>query len=67
MLRINPHNFGESYITVEQLSKDVLVEGFTQRNRALEGDIVVIQLNDKLLWKALKTIDQDKEDEEETV
>jgi DIS3-like exonuclease 2 len=62
-IRINAHNTREAYVTAEGLSKDVYVEGFTTRNRAMDGDIVVVQLYEKSKWKVLKNIDDERVDE----
>ncbi len=64
VLRINAHNSREAYATVEGLTKDVYIEGFTQRNRAFEGDVVVVELYDKSKWKILKSVLEEEEDEE---
>lgn len=45
VLRINPKQFQHSYVTGQDRSEqDVLIDGIKHRNRALEGDIVIVQL-----------------------
>lgn len=65
MLRINPHNRNEAYVTVEGLNEDVYIDGYIDRNRALEGDAVVVELKDKGLWKLRKTTTTTVREEEE--
>ncbi|KAM3966197.1 DIS3-like exonuclease 2 [Aphomia sociella] len=45
VLRINPKQFQHSYLSSHDRSEqDVLIDGLKNRNRALEGDIVVVQI-----------------------
>ncbi|XP_059053998.1 DIS3-like exonuclease 2 [Achroia grisella] len=45
VLRINPKQFQHSYVSSNDRSEqDILIDGIRNRNRALEGDIVVVQL-----------------------
>lgn len=45
VLRINPKQFQHSYISSNDRSEqDILIEGIKSRNRALEGDVIVVQL-----------------------
>jgi len=79
-VRINAHNTREGYVTCDGLELDVFIDGQTDRNRSLEGDIVIVEITtDVEKWKILKDakdeaeekIDQDadpvgeKSDEEE--
>ncbi|XP_044736789.1 DIS3-like exonuclease 2 [Chrysoperla carnea] len=51
-IRINTRNFKESYVTNPiRKDPDILIEGLRDRNRALEGDVVVIQLKPKDDWR----------------
>ena len=44
VLRINPRQFQHSYVSsADKSEQDVLIDGVKNRNRALEGDIVIIQ------------------------
>lgn len=45
VLRINPKQFQHAYIsTVDKDEQDVFIDGLKNRNRALEGDVVVVML-----------------------
>ncbi|XP_075978627.1 dis3 like 3'-5' exoribonuclease 2 [Anticarsia gemmatalis] len=56
VIRINPKQFQHSYVSGSDRSEqDILIDGIRYRNRALEGDIVVVQL-----------IESDNENEEGT-
>lgn len=47
VLRINPKQFQHAYVSSSNKSEqDILIDGIKNRNRALEGDIVVVQLID---------------------
>ena len=50
-IRINQRNFREAYINNPDGSKDILIDGVKDRNRALEGDEVVVSLLPERLWK----------------
>ncbi|KAF6202793.1 hypothetical protein GE061_003196 [Apolygus lucorum] len=43
-IRINAKNYKECYINNPDDKKDILISGTIDRNRALEGDIVVVEL-----------------------
>lgn len=43
-LRINKRNRSEAYVTVPGREEDVFIQGVVARNRALNGDIVVIEM-----------------------
>lgn len=52
VLRINLKNYREAYIRhKQQLENDYLIFGMRARNKALEGDVVVIQLNSESDWR----------------
>lgn len=44
VIRINPKNYREAFITSPDGSADILIEGLLNRNRALNGDVVVITI-----------------------
>lgn len=45
VLRINPKQFQHAYVSsTDRSEQDVLIDGIKNRNRALEGDIVVVQI-----------------------
>lgn len=52
-IRINQRNFREAYITNPDGTKDILIEGVKNRNRALEGDEVVVLILPQSSWKTL--------------
>ena len=45
-------NFQEGTVNCEAFEKPVLVQGFEQLNRAVDGDVVAFQLLDKAKWTA---------------
>jgi DIS3-like exonuclease 1 len=47
VLRVNKQRFREAYVTVSEFETDILIEDFRNRNRAIHGDIVVIQINEE--------------------
>eukprot|EP01116_Phalansterium_solitarium_P017066 TRINITY_DN4115_c2_g1_i1.p1 TRINITY_DN4115_c2_g1~~TRINITY_DN4115_c2_g1_i1.p1 ORF type:complete len:1229 (-),score=429.00 TRINITY_DN4115_c2_g1_i1:213-3770(-) len=60
-LRINAHNTREAYVTVPGFKKDVFIDGIIQRNRAFEGDTVVIELVDRKFWRLAKGVKEEAE------
>ncbi|KAK0402994.1 hypothetical protein QR680_016658 [Steinernema hermaphroditum] len=52
VVRINPRNYEESYISNPQGSAypDIAILGMADRNRALNGDVAVCKLKDRSLW-----------------
>ncbi|RVE41812.1 hypothetical protein evm_013534 [Chilo suppressalis] len=47
VLRINPKQFQHSYVSSSDRSEqDILIDGMKNRNRALEGDVVIVQFID---------------------
>uniref|UniRef100_A0A0P6GI32 DIS3 exonuclease 2 n=1 Tax=Daphnia magna TaxID=35525 RepID=A0A0P6GI32_9CRUS len=44
VLRINPKNYKEAYISAPDGTEDFLIEGLLHRNRALNGDVVVCKM-----------------------
>ncbi|XP_064642619.1 DIS3-like exonuclease 2 [Lineus longissimus] len=43
-IRINPKNYEDAYVPHPDGSSDVYIKGLADRNRALNGDVVVVQL-----------------------
>jgi len=63
-LRINAHNRRDAYATTDGIVLDVYIDGQTHRNRALEGDIVVVELYlDVEKWKVLKDAKEEVNEE----
>ncbi|PSN56992.1 hypothetical protein C0J52_04242 [Blattella germanica] len=50
-IRINPKCYTEAYINAPDKGQDILIMGMRDRNRALEGDEVLIFLNPSSQWK----------------
>lgn len=68
-LRMNRSSIREGYIPVSG-RKDILISGPLNLNRAINGDIVVIQLLPKAEWKQpsqklIEEVDEEEEEEEE--
>ncbi|XP_040284369.1 DIS3-like exonuclease 2 isoform X1 [Bufo bufo] len=53
-LRINPKKFHEAFLPSPDGIRDIFIEGVVSRNRALNGDIVVVRLLPREQWKVVK-------------
>ncbi|XP_071422650.1 DIS3-like exonuclease 2 isoform X2 [Pithys albifrons albifrons] len=62
-LRINPKNYHEAFIPSPDGTRDIFIDGVVARNRALNGDIVVVKLLSRDQWKVIKPDGSDKETE----
>uniref|UniRef100_A0A8C5JAA0 CSD1 domain-containing protein n=1 Tax=Junco hyemalis TaxID=40217 RepID=A0A8C5JAA0_JUNHY len=62
-LRINPKKYHEAFIPSPDGSRDIFIDGVVARNRALNGDIVVVKLLPREQWKVIKPDGSDKETE----
>ncbi|XP_056355046.1 DIS3-like exonuclease 2 isoform X2 [Oenanthe melanoleuca] len=62
-LRINPKKYHEAFIPSPDGSRDIFIDGVVSRNRALNGDIVVVKLLPRDQWKVIKPDGSDKETE----
>ncbi|XP_049808403.1 DIS3-like exonuclease 2 isoform X3 [Schistocerca nitens] len=51
IIRINQRNYKESYISNPDGQMDIFISGVQKRNRALEGDEVVVKLEQSSEWK----------------
>uniref|UniRef100_A0A8C8VJQ0 DIS3-like exonuclease 2 n=1 Tax=Pelusios castaneus TaxID=367368 RepID=A0A8C8VJQ0_9SAUR len=60
-LRINPKKYHEAFIPSPDGIRDIFIDGVVARNRALNGDIVVVKLLPKEQWKVIKPDGSDKE------
>ncbi len=59
VLRINKRNRSDAYVSTEVLDSDIFISGSKDRNRALEGDLVAVELLDPVeVW----TVKREKED-----
>ncbi|XP_014671211.1 PREDICTED: DIS3-like exonuclease 2 [Priapulus caudatus] len=54
-LRINPKNYEEAYITSPTGGSDIAILGMRDRNRALNGDVVALQLKPRSEWRVAST------------
>ncbi|KAJ1039276.1 hypothetical protein NDA10_005142 [Ustilago hordei] len=66
VLRINKRNRSDAYVTTEVLDSDIFISGSKDRNRALEGDLVAVELLDPLeVWNIKKEKEDKKKRKEE--
>lgn len=49
-IRINPKFHQHAYVTIADDQQDIMIIGIKNRNRALEGDIVAVNINPKEMW-----------------
>ncbi|XP_036109214.1 DIS3-like exonuclease 2 isoform X5 [Molossus molossus] len=63
VLRINPKKFHEAFIPSPDGDRDIFIDGIVARNRALNGDLVVVKLLPEEQWKVIKPESGDKETE----
>ncbi|XP_045150247.1 DIS3-like exonuclease 2, partial [Echinops telfairi] len=61
VLRINPKKFHEAFIPSPDGDRDIFIDGVIARNRALNGDLVAVQLLPEEQWKVIKLESNDKE------
>ncbi|XP_048460543.1 DIS3-like exonuclease 2 [Rhincodon typus] len=52
-LRVNPKNYQEAFVPSPDGNRDIFINGIISRNRALNGDIVVVKLLPKEKWKVI--------------
>ncbi|XP_071109120.1 DIS3-like exonuclease 2 isoform X1 [Haliotis cracherodii] len=60
-IRVNQRNYSEAYVPLPDGTADIYISGLNNRNRALNGDIVAVQLLDKQEWKVYVDDLQSKE------
>ncbi|XP_066883278.1 DIS3-like exonuclease 2 isoform X4 [Kogia breviceps] len=63
VLRINPKKFHEAFIPSPDGDRDIFIDGVVARNRALNGDLVVVNLLPEEQLKVIKPESDDKETE----
>lgn len=51
---VNAHNRLEAYCKIDGVPTDVLINGVSSQNRAIEGDVVVIKVDPLGLWTKMK-------------
>ncbi|KAI3375239.1 hypothetical protein L3Q82_021745, partial [Scortum barcoo] len=54
-LRINPKKYQEAFIPSPDDTRDIFLDGIVARNRALNGDIVVVQILPREQWKVVRS------------
>ncbi|KAM7401160.1 hypothetical protein PAMA_005382 [Pampus argenteus] len=54
-LRINPKKYHEAFIPSPDNARDIFLDGIVARNRALNGDIVVVQVLPREQWKVVRS------------
>lgn len=55
VIRINKRNRSDAYVTCETLDADIFINGLHDRNRALDGDTVIVELIDlEKVWAKKK-------------
>lgn len=54
-LRINPKKYNEAYLSSPDDGRDIFLDGIVARNRALNGDIVVVQILPRDQWKVMRS------------
>uniref|UniRef100_A0A667YUL0 DIS3-like exonuclease 2 n=1 Tax=Myripristis murdjan TaxID=586833 RepID=A0A667YUL0_9TELE len=52
-LRINPKKYREAFIPSPDGDRDIFLDGIVARNRALNGDVVVVQILPRDQWKVI--------------
>lgn len=66
ILRVNKRNRSDAYVATEVLDADIYICGSKDRNRALEGDIVAVELlNVDEVWATKKEKEEKKRKKEE--
>ncbi|MBN3295589.1 DI3L2 exonuclease, partial [Amia calva] len=53
-LRINPKKYHEAFIPSPEGTRDIFIDGIVSRNRALNGDVVVVKILPRDQWKVIK-------------
>jgi len=52
--RYNPKFRDRAYVTLEGVTTDIKLEGQTNMNRAFDGDLVLVKLDQPSKWKPLE-------------
>ncbi|KAI9249337.1 hypothetical protein EDC94DRAFT_527806 [Helicostylum pulchrum] len=68
VIRINKRNRSDAYVTCETLDADIFINGLHDRNRALDGDTVIVELIDleKIWAKKKESVIQKREQRHST-
>ncbi|KAK8379901.1 hypothetical protein O3P69_019723 [Scylla paramamosain] len=62
VLRINPKNYEDAYISAPDGGMDIYIGGVLDRNAALHGDVVAVELCPSQQWKVLYDVLDEGED-----
>uniref|UniRef100_A0A3Q1FN38 DIS3-like exonuclease 2 n=1 Tax=Acanthochromis polyacanthus TaxID=80966 RepID=A0A3Q1FN38_9TELE len=54
-IRINPKKYHEAFIPSPDDTRDIFLDGIIARNRALNGDVVVVQILPQEQWKVVRS------------
>ncbi|KAL7387350.1 hypothetical protein ABVT39_022444 [Epinephelus coioides] len=54
-LRINPKKYHEAFVPSPDDTRDIFLDGIVARNRALNADIVVVQILPREQWKVVRS------------
>lgn len=54
-LRINPKKYHEAFLSSPDDGRDIFLDGIVARNRALNGDIVAVQILPRDQWKVMRS------------
>ncbi|UZJ56157.1 hypothetical protein CBS101457_005477 [Exobasidium rhododendri] len=66
VLRVNQRNRSDAYVSTEVLQTDIFISGSKDRNRALDGDVVAVELLDPTeVWSIKKEKEDKKKRKEE--
>jgi protein SSD1 len=66
VLRVNKRNRSDAYVATEVLEADIFISGSKDRNRALDGDVVAVELLDPTeVWSIKKEKEDKKKRKEE--
>ncbi|MCO5566208.1 hypothetical protein L7F22_019884 [Adiantum nelumboides] len=66
VLRVNQRNRSDAYVATEVLQSDIFISGSKDRNRALDGDVVAVELLDpNEVWSIKKEKEDKKKRKEE--
>uniref|UniRef100_A0A8C1Z0N6 DIS3-like exonuclease 2 n=1 Tax=Cyprinus carpio TaxID=7962 RepID=A0A8C1Z0N6_CYPCA len=67
VLRINPKKYKEAFVPSPDGSADIFLDGIAARNRALNGDVVVVKVLPPEQWKAPDVIVEARYNEDDEV
>ena len=66
-MRVNANNRRRAFVTVDELIKDVMLDGLPSQNCALDGDTVIIQMLPASRWPEYpKPVNGDAKEEQKS-